>query len=132
MPHSRAIERAARAARRHAEQHARTAQQAEDDATLAEHERPRTRGDCEGGPRPCPWAGCRYHLALEINPETGKIKLQHSEVWELEHTCALDVAERGGMTLEQVGSVLNVTRERVRQIEHIARKAMRRARRQLT
>lgn len=32
-------------------------------------------------------------------------------------TCALDAADRGGMTLEEVGEVLGVTRERVRQIE---------------
>lgn len=28
--------------------------------------RPRTRGECAGSPRPCPWAGCRYHLLLDL------------------------------------------------------------------
>lgn len=32
-------------------------------------------------------------------------------------TCALDVADRGGTTLEDLGALLNMTRERVRQIE---------------
>jgi len=35
----------------------------------------------------------------------------------MEHTCALDVAENGGLTLEEVGHILNLTRERVRQVE---------------
>jgi hypothetical protein len=28
--------------------------------------RPRTRGDCIDGPRPCPFAGCRWHLGLRV------------------------------------------------------------------
>ena len=32
-------------------------------------------------------------------------------------TCALDVADRGGITLEEVGEILNLTRERIRQVE---------------
>jgi len=39
------------------------------------------------------------------------------EVWELQETCALDVAQRGGLTLEEVGEILNLTRERIRQVE---------------
>jgi hypothetical protein len=38
-------------------------------------------------------------------------------LWELEHTCALDVADKGGITLEEVGAIMNLTRERVRQVE---------------
>ena len=54
-----------------------------------------------------------------MNPETGSIKLNFPdlEVWELEDTCALDVADRGGITLEEVGEILNLTRERIRQVE---------------
>jgi DNA-directed RNA polymerase sigma subunit (sigma70/sigma32) len=32
-------------------------------------------------------------------------------------TCALDIADRGGITLEEVGEIMNLTRERVRQVE---------------
>jgi DNA-directed RNA polymerase sigma subunit (sigma70/sigma32) len=32
-------------------------------------------------------------------------------------TCSLDVADRGGITLEEVGNILNLTRERIRQVE---------------
>ena len=36
---------------------------------------------------------------------------------ELVESCALDVADQGGITLEEVGALLNLTRERVRQLE---------------
>jgi hypothetical protein len=64
-------------------------------------QRPRTRADCEAGPRPCPWTTCRYHLA----PEGATAE-----------SCALDVAARGGLTLEEIGNLLGVTDERIRQI----------------
>jgi DNA-directed RNA polymerase sigma subunit (sigma70/sigma32) len=35
----------------------------------------------------------------------------------MQETCALDVADRGGITLEEVGEILNLTRERIRQVE---------------
>jgi hypothetical protein len=81
--------------------------------------RPQTRGDCRGGQRPCPWASCKYHLFLSVNPDSGAITFNFpdKEIWDLEETCALDVAERGGVTLEEVGRLTNVTRERVRQVE---------------
>lgn len=81
--------------------------------------RPRTRGDCAGGERPCPWVACRFHLYLDVNPDTGTIKLNHPglEPWELAQSCALDVADDQAGTLDVVGKILNLTRERVRQIE---------------
>ncbi len=82
-------------------------------------ERPKTRGECVGGARPCPFVSCKHHLALDVSVETGAIKLNTPdlEVWEMAETCALDVADRGGETLEHVGAILNITRERVRQVE---------------
>ena len=81
--------------------------------------RPRTRAECESAPRPCPFASCRYHLALDVLEDTGSIKhnFPDLEVDELAETCALDVAERGPATLETVARLMNVTRERVRQLE---------------
>ena len=89
--------------------------------------RPLTRGDCVDGERPCPWVGCRFHLYLHVDRK-GELHLTDAdlEVWEMAETCALDLAERGGppdsglgpgSTLAEVGAALNVTRERVRQIE---------------
>jgi len=81
--------------------------------------RPTTRAECKEEMRPCPWVACKHHLYLDINPETGSIKINFPDLepWELKHTCALDVAERGGITLEEVGEIMNLTRERIRQVE---------------
>ena len=84
-----------------------------------DYSRPVTRAECACGERPCPFVSCKYHLYLDVNPETGSIKLNfpHLEVWEMADTCALDVADRGGITLEEVGEIMNLTRERIRQVE---------------
>jgi len=81
--------------------------------------RPATRGECKNSVRPCPWVGCRYHLYLDVNEESGTIKFNFPgvEIEELIDCCALDVAEEEGCTLEEVGATMNITRERVRQIE---------------
>jgi hypothetical protein len=81
--------------------------------------RPTTREQCRGEVRPCPWVACKHHLYLDVNPETGSIKINFPDLepWELNETCALDVAERGGITLEEVGEIMNLTRERIRQVE---------------
>lgn len=74
---------------------------------------PRTRGDCLPGglnaARPCPWADCRHHL------------------YSPERSCVLDVVdERGPLTLEEIGQLFGVSRERIRQIEeNIVRKLKR-------
>ena len=80
---------------------------------------PKSRHECVDGPRPCPHVACRHHLYLDVSPKTGAIKLNFPdlEVWELEVSCALDVADMGGITLEDVGVIMNLTRERIRQLE---------------
>lgn len=86
-------------------------------------ERPKTRGECVDVPRPCPFIGCRHNLFLEVthagsivyfyeNKEPGDVPAHQS--------CALDLAERGGMQLEEIGAVFGTTRERARQIEESA------------
>lgn len=81
--------------------------------------RPKSRGECANVARPCPYVSCKYHLYIDVNPATGSIKINFPdlEVWELQHSCALDVANTGGITLEEVGEILNLTRERIRQVE---------------
>jgi len=70
--------------------------------------RPKTRAECRQQPRPCPWVGCRYHLAIDVHPETGALKeiFPHLKICDqpdgpglelLERTvgtCALDVCDR--------------------------------------
>jgi hypothetical protein len=88
-------------------------------ADMVDYQRPRHRVECEKAARPCLFVSCKYHLYLDVNPETGSIKLNFPdiEVWELPHSCALDLADEGGMTLERIGEIMNLTRERVRQME---------------
>lgn len=85
-------------------------------------DRPVTRGDCQDGHRPCPFVSCKWHLYVDVHPERGSLKVNfpHLEVWELQHSCALDTADLGGVILEDVGAAMNLTRERVRQLETIA------------
>ena len=54
-----------------------------------------TRAECAEGPRPCPYVSCKHHLYLDVNPETGSIKLNFPdlEVDEMAETCSLDVAD---------------------------------------
>jgi hypothetical protein len=81
--------------------------------------RPKSRSECVNMERPCLFVSCKYHLYLDVNPRTGSIKLNFpdKEIWEIGETCALDVADKGGITLEEVGDIMNLTRERIRQVE---------------
>lgn len=102
--------------------------------------RPKTRGECAGVPRPCPFVGCRHHLAIDVS-EDGALTVTGGRGVRLKSdptarevdrfvgaavrrmdagaSCVLDVADRNpdGLTLEEVGGHLAVTRERIRQIE---------------
>lgn len=95
----------------------------EDSATIARYARPSVREDCGPGgvnaARPCPFVSCKHHLYLDINPETGSIKINFPDIdpWDLQHSCALDIADDGGHTLEEIGAIMRLTRERARQIE---------------
>lgn len=82
-------------------------------------DRPVFRSDCSAIPRPCPYVGCKYNLYLDVSVRTGAIRLNFPDLepWEMSDSCALDLAERGRLRLEDVGARLNVVRERVRQIE---------------
>ncbi len=90
--------------------------------------RPKTRGECLEMPRPCPFVSCKHHLYLDVDVRTGTVKLNfpNLEPSELGHSCSLDIADAGGMTLEDVGEQLNITRERVRQVEVNALRKLRR------
>jgi hypothetical protein len=87
-----------------------------------EYRRPRHRTECKDAARPCPFVSCKYHLYLDVNSNTGSIKVNFPdlEVWQMPFTCALDVADQGGITLEEIGYIMNLTRERVRQLEATA------------
>lgn len=88
--------------------------------------RPRTFGECQsvglGTDTPCPFVGCSQHLYLEVDDRFGRsasVKFNHpgKEPDELAETCALVVAARGGETYEEIGHLMNLTRERSHKIE---------------
>jgi hypothetical protein len=80
--------------------------------------RPRTRGECPAD-RPCPFVSCKQNLYLDVNAVTGSIKLNFPDLEpsQMKESCTLDVADLGGITLEDVGEFMNLARERIRQIE---------------
>jgi hypothetical protein len=87
-------------------------------------EAPLTRGDCEDGPRPCPWIACRYHVAIrDITPD-GKIKWTPN--WINKPTCTLDIADEGEQSLADIARLYGVSREWIRQLEEIALRKLRR------
>lgn len=103
--------------------------------------RPKTRGDCvpseEGGnhARPCKFVTCKYHLFVDVM-RSGSLKLNWpadtldelvENLHRMKYTCALDVADLGEQTLEDIGAYLNVTRERIRQLEEKLLARMRRS-----
>lgn len=55
---------------------------------------------------------------MDVRPN-GRIRLNFPrlDVTELTDCCALDVAQRGGLTLDETGQRMNLTRERIRHIE---------------
>lgn len=89
--------------------------------------RPKTRPECKDGIRPCPYVSCGSNLYLDVMPGSGSIKVNFPDIEpdEMVVSCARDVADGGGATLEQVGAYLNITRERIRQIEAKALKKLR-------
>ena len=86
---------------------------------VADVDKPKKREECAEALGPCPFVSCKHHLYLDVSAKTGAIKLNFPdlEVWEMTESCALRVADRGGSTLEEVGTIMNLTRERVRQVE---------------
>jgi hypothetical protein len=81
-------------------------------------DRPVVRSQCKSASRPCPFVSCKYHLYLDVNPSTGSIKLNFPdlEVWEMQESCALDVADRGEHLLVEIGELMHITRARIQQI----------------
>jgi hypothetical protein len=83
-----------------------------------ERERPKTRGDCEHGLRPCPWVGCRHHLFLEVKAN-GRLQLTFPDLEpdEIPATCSLDIADCGELSRVAIGTVLGMTHQAVELLE---------------
>jgi Sigma-70, region 4 len=75
-----------------------------------------TGGACRKLPGPCPHTVCRFNLTSERRDNRGA-KPAEIRLPVVRESCALEAAELGGMTLEEIASRLSITRERVRQIQ---------------
>lgn len=91
-------------------------------------QRPRTRGDCVGGPRPCPWVSCAHHLALHVTP-AGAAKVMFPDgdggvdFDIMAETCTLDVADRlEELSLIKTAELMGLTQARVHQVDGWARR----------
>lgn len=84
-------------------------------------------GDCPPATEACPWIRCRHHNYLEVDEETGivKINFPYLDVDEIGETCSLRVALKGaqpgerrgaGNTVPAVAKHLNLVEESARQI----------------
>jgi hypothetical protein len=82
-------------------------------------ERPRFRSECVNGIRPCPYVGCRHNLFLDVDEGTGSITINYPrlEVHQVPYSCTLDLVDEEGFTLQEVGIIMGLTREGVRQLE---------------
>lgn len=60
--------------------------------------------------------------AAEVDRATDEIA---DALLEMRATCSLDVADRDGATLEEVGIGVRLTRERIRQLQKKAERSMR-------
>jgi hypothetical protein len=105
---------------------AREARRSSGEEIEVEEARPTARSECVSGPRPCPWVGCRHHLYLDVNPDNGSIKFNFPDLepWQLSPCCSLDVTDEEGATLDEVGAYMNLSRERIRQIEVLTLKKL--------
>jgi hypothetical protein len=88
---------------------------------ILDNTRPKTRNDCKGIHRPCPWVGCKYNMFIDIG-RNGRIIYNNTYKSPLDmpcdKSCLLDIVEKyGGQTLDAIGDMISVSRERVRQIE---------------
>jgi hypothetical protein len=63
--------------------------------------------------RPCVRVSCKHTAYLDVNEETGSVKLNFPDL----EPGDMPAAVRDGITLEEVGAAMNLTRERVRQYE---------------
>lgn len=80
--------------------------------------RPLKRSECEQAERPCPYVLCRYNLYLDVRGDgVLRINFPDREPDEMLASCALDMAEDGPRTLDQVAALMGMSKERARQLE---------------
>jgi len=76
--------------------------------------RPVTYADCEHIPMyDCPFLTCEHNLGIDLK-SGGRVINKTGHPY-----CLLKLTEKGGLTLQEIGDIFGLTRERVRKIEEI-------------
>lgn len=83
-------------------------------------ERPKTRGDCVRGLRPCPWVSCRHHIGSDMVLDGVDV-----DPLSMTETCTLDVSDvvedsPTDLGLDVVRNILRLDPFRAREIEQNA------------
>ena len=83
---------------------------------------PQSRGECQSAERPCLFVACKFSLYLDVT-RAGSLVVNFADLEpdEMGESCALDIAERGGESLDVVARAMGLTKQRVAQIEDMAR-----------
>jgi predicted DNA-binding protein (UPF0251 family) len=95
-------------------------------------ELPASRAECADLPRPCPMVSCRFHLLLDVAKD-GRLYKTHqfdehsadsvlSALESMQETCALDVAEWGGVYQEDAAKLMNMSRRWLDEVEQEAKR----------
>mgnify|MGYP001218750701 CR=1 FL=1 len=76
--------------------------------------------------RPCLFVSCSASLYLDVQKSKSlRINFPDLEPDQMVKSCVLDIADGGGLVLEDVAETMNLTRERIRQIEEAVFKRLR-------
>jgi hypothetical protein len=70
--------------------------------------RPKTRADCARVPRPCPYVSCRHNLFLDVEKKNITLNFEEPEDMHPLGSCALDVAEQGGLTSQEIATLMSL------------------------
>lgn len=102
-------------------------------------EGPMTRADCIDAPRPCPLVSCRYHLLVDVAEARARLvtarPFRENDIdsivralHDMPATCALDVADLGGLSLPEIGPYIGKHGQRAHVAEVNARRRLRQLR----
>lgn len=91
--------------------------------------RPKTRAECAGVERPCPFVSCSHNFYLDVD-HRGRIKFNSPALTPdqipADRSCALDLAESGPQSFRVIGEILRITRQGAQLIERNALEKLRR------
>lgn len=92
--------------------------------------KPKTRGDCVDGYRPCPWVSCKYNLYVDVD-YSGRLRLPFKDLEpdeiETSTLCTLDYAN-SGLSVSEISEVTGFHRNQIVPTEDRALRKLQRGR----